>query len=220
MRPEEPYNPLDKRNLGFSVAEAMLERQVVKLPPPEAFDGAGVYAIYYVGKFPAYKRIAEKNKDDKFGQPIYVGKAVPKGARKGAGLGLPPGRVLFSRLKEHAESITEVRNLDLKDFRCRYLVVDDIWIPLGESLLVEMFKPIWNKVIEGFGIHDPGGGRSKQKRSPWDVLHPGRSFADKLAPGKYTDKQILENVEKWFVGQLPASEIVSDLDAVLADDDE
>jgi hypothetical protein len=195
----------------------MLERPVSKLAPPEAFDGAGVYAIYYVGRFPSYKPIADKNKDERFAQPIYVGKAVPKGARKGAGLDLPPGRVLHNRLKEHADSIKEVKNLDLKDFACRYLVVDDIWIPLGESLLVQMFQPVWNKLIEGFGIHDPGGGRSNQKRSPWDVLHPGRSFADKLQPGKHTKEQIVANLEKWFAGQ--PVEVISDLDAVLTDDE-
>ena len=217
MSQEEPYNPLDKRNLGFSVAEAMLERPVLKLPPSEVFDGAGVYAIYYAGNFPAYKTIADKNKNDKWEQPIYVGKAVPKGARKGVGLGLPAGRVLHARLKEHADSITEAKNLNTKDFWCRYLVVDDIWIPLGESLLIEMFKPIWNIVIEGFGIHDPGGGRAKQKRSPWDVLHPGRGFADKLQPGKYTKDEILVNLDKWFAGQ--PVEVVSNIDAVLADED-
>ena len=41
----EPYNPLDKRNLGASVAAAMLASPVHTLPP-EPFIGAGVYAIY------------------------------------------------------------------------------------------------------------------------------------------------------------------------------
>ncbi len=131
----KPFNPLDKRNLGVSVANAMLDRPVVLLPP-EPFEGAGIYAIYYTGPYSAYERIANKNKLGCH-LPIYVGKAVPAGARKGGfGLGLKPGRALFNRLREHAESIEQAANLDLSDFRCRYLVVDDIWIPLGESLLV------------------------------------------------------------------------------------
>ena len=31
-------------------------------------------------------------------------------------------------------------NLDVDDFECRYLIVDDIWIPLGETLLIGRFK--------------------------------------------------------------------------------
>ena len=51
------------------------------LPPPESFLGAGVYAIYYTGKNPAYKKYAELNRLS-YGYPIYVGKAVPKGGGK------------------------------------------------------------------------------------------------------------------------------------------
>lgn len=41
-----PFNPLDKTNLGESVAEAMLQQHVSSMPPTESFFGAGVYAIY------------------------------------------------------------------------------------------------------------------------------------------------------------------------------
>ena len=50
QRPHGAYNPLDKHNLGTNVADALLARPVVSLPPP-AFPGAGVYAIYYTGSF-------------------------------------------------------------------------------------------------------------------------------------------------------------------------
>lgn len=194
METHEPFNPLNKKNLGFSVAEAMLEKQIESLPPAAAFEGAGIYAIYYTGGFPAYKPITDKNKNNKFGCPIYVGKAVPAGARKGGfGLDAPAGKVLFQRLNEHAESISETQNLKLDDFRCRYLTVDDIWIPLGESLLIEMFSPLWNKVLDGFGNHDPGKGRYEQQISPWDILHPGRAWAAKLKPGR-PKEEILQAV--------------------------
>ena len=72
-------------------------------------------------------------------------KAVPAGARKGGfGLDVPPGQVLYNRLDEHAQSIEQAKNLNLADFQCRYLVVDDIWIPLGEAMLISKFVPIWN----------------------------------------------------------------------------
>jgi hypothetical protein len=177
-----PFNPLDKKNLGESVAAALLEQPVNTLPP-DPFVGAGIYAIYYTGAFPPYAQIVERNRAGKFEQPIYVGKAVPAGARKGGfGLGDDPGQALYKRIAEHSESVHKAHNLDLADFCCRFLVVDDIWIPLAESLLIEMFAPLWNCVIDGFGNHDPGKGRYNQQKSAWDSLHPGREWAERLQP--------------------------------------
>ena len=177
-----PYNPLDKANLGASVAEALLARQSVPLGRIEPFVGAGVYAIYYVGDFTAYAPLVKNNETAKFPVPIYVGKAVPPGARKGNfGLEADPGPALYNRLKEHAESVRCAGNLRLDDFLCKFLVVDDIWIPLGEALLVAKFSQLWNKLIDGFGNHDPGKGRYNQMKSRWDVLHPGREWASRCA---------------------------------------
>ena len=52
-----PYNPLDKKNLGASVAEALLERGTVPLGDVVAgkFDGAGIYVLYYTGSFAPYE---------------------------------------------------------------------------------------------------------------------------------------------------------------------
>ena len=71
-----PFNPLDKRHLGESVAAAMLKSDIHPLPP-EKFRGAGIYAIYYIGDFEAYADLAVINRDGQFARPIYVGKAVP-----------------------------------------------------------------------------------------------------------------------------------------------
>ncbi|MDG4280099.1 Eco29kI family restriction endonuclease, partial [Pseudomonas aeruginosa] len=131
-----PFNPLDKKNLGASVAEALLTKEVHPLGDLPVFEGAGIYAIYYTGGFAPYAQVSRLNADGKFMLPIYVGKAVPPGARMGASLELAAGKVLHKRLKEHAESIKAAENLDIKDFHCRFLVVDDIWIPLGESLII------------------------------------------------------------------------------------
>ncbi|HVB56320.1 MAG TPA: Eco29kI family restriction endonuclease [Candidatus Acidoferrales bacterium] len=180
----------------------MLKRPVTPLPPREKFDGAGVYAIYYVGAFEAYKPIAEKNHGADTARPIYVGKAVPPGARKGGfGLRADPGKALLKRLREHAKSIQEVKNLDIEDFSCKYLVCEDIWIPLGESLLIERFQPPWNVLIEGFGIHTPGKGRKKQVRSKWDTLHPGRSLAKGLPANPMSKDKIVNLVSDFFAGK-------------------
>lgn len=128
MKHETPYNPLDKKHLGESVADALLSKELVPLNDVQPFIGAGIYAIYYDGPFPAYRDIRSSTRE----VPIYVGKAVPSGARKGT-LDVKPGQSLFKRIKEHGESIKQAGNLNIDDFHCRYLVVDDIWIPLGES---------------------------------------------------------------------------------------
>lgn len=157
-----------------------------------------MYAIYYTGNFRPYNLVAAENRGDKFNWPIYVGKAIPEGGRKG-GLGLAPdnvGPVMFKRLKEHAKSIEQAKNLNLNDFTCRYLVVDDIWIPLGESLLIQRFKPIWNLYLDGFGNHDPGKGRTNQQRSSWDVLHPGRKWAEKVGENEKSLEQIAEALDR------------------------
>jgi len=202
MKQEQPYNPLDKENLGLSVAEALLSRPVEPLPPGDIFLGAGIYVIYYWGDFPAYAPLAERNREAGSPElPIYVGRATPKGGRKGSRLkGGMTGPVLYKRLMKHADSIREAKSLDLQDFSCRYLVVDEIWIPLAESLLIEQFLPPWNLIVEGFGNHDPGSGRYNQQRSPWDVLHPGRKWVERCQVSKKTPEQILVSLERHFAG--------------------
>ncbi|MDR1608707.1 MAG: Eco29kI family restriction endonuclease [Deltaproteobacteria bacterium] len=194
----KPYNPLDKMNIGASVADALLARPVQSLGSLAFFSGAGIYAIYYTGDFKAYAPLAKKNRGGQYVAPIYVGKAVPPGARKGNfGLDSEPGPAMYNRLREHAESVSLATNLKLEDFFCRFLVVDDIWIPLGESLVIAKFSPVWNKLVDGFGNHDPGSGRYNQMRSKWDTLHPGRSWALKCADRLDTQKQIILEVAKY-----------------------
>lgn len=193
------YNPLDKRNLGESVEKALLESPVHPFPLGESFEGAGIYVIYYSGNFPPYKAIAAQNKGKKPTQPIYVGKAIPSGGRKGnSDFDEDAGEVLYRRLSEHVESIQQTKGLRVQDFSCRYLVVDDVWIPLGETLLITKFNPLWNVVVDGFGNHDPGKGRYKGKRPNWDTLHPGRKWAAKCKPSKKTKKEILKDIGDFF----------------------
>jgi hypothetical protein len=194
----EPFNPLDKKNLGERVAEYMLSAEVEPLPP-EPFLGAGIYAIYYSGSFPLYRNVAAGNRNGKYRSPIYVGKAVPAGARKGGfGTDADPGPVLYRRLCEHAETIMQAKDsIAIADFHCRYLVVDDIWIPLAEALLIDMFAPLWNTTLDGFGNHDPGSGRHNQQKSPWDVLHPGRQWATKLRDNRQSAAEIEERLRRF-----------------------
>ncbi len=198
---EEVFNPLDKTHLAESVRDHLLKRPVGQLPP-DRFMGAGIYAIYYTGGFEPYRKIAKTAPSDEKAIPIYVGKAVPPGSRKGGyGLGADPADVLHRRLSEHASSIEGARNLKLADFQCRYLLVDDIWIPLGESLLIETFKPVWNMLVDGFGHHDQGKARRGQKKSAWDTLHPGRAWAEKVEqPNDKSAEQIAKDVVAYLGG--------------------
>ncbi len=192
-----PYNPLDKSNLGTSVAEALLHSSVHRLPP-EPFIGAGVYALYYSGDFAPYAKLTEMNAKE-YRIPIYVGKAVPAGARRGGnGLNVEHGRALCDRLAEHTDSLCAASNIEVTDFVCRYLVTDDIWIPLAEALMIEMFKPLWNCCIDGFGNHDPGRGRYQQRRSPWDCLHEGREWAYRLKPNAQTREELERRVVRYL----------------------
>lgn len=151
--PATPYNPLDKASIGDNIVRELAARPILPLPAPkskgriplsreDAFDGAGIYAIYYVGSFPAYARIAAANGEERFDTPIYIGKADPQGGRKGAlELDAAVGRPLYNRLKDHASSIQQSANLDLSQFFCRALVVDDIWISLGERRAIQKYLP-------------------------------------------------------------------------------
>ena len=205
----KPYNPLEKENLGKSVAESLLRSDALPLGKIDQFNGAGVYAIYYLGDFEPYAPLKKWNSGpDDLNLPIYVGKAIPTGGRKGK---IDPERAgkgtsLFKRLVEHQKSVETADNLQIKDFYCRFLTVDDIWIPLGESLLIQKYRPLWNSVVDGFGNHDPGAGRYKGARPSWDELHPGRSWATKCAPPKLNRPQVLEKIaEFWEDFHPPAS---------------
>ena len=225
----QPYNPLDRVELGKSVERALLARPLVTLAGflarrPQKFPGAGLYALYYVGPLEAYADIAPPRREPG-DVPIYVGRARPPGARQGA-LGLESTAsepVLFDRLREHARSIDTVEkyadevskpDLALSDFLCRHLVADDIWVPMGEALLIGHYRPVWNVVVDGFGNHPPGGGRARQAKSPWDTLHPGRRWAFDLPDSSRDGRQIrllmAEHLARWAYPDLDTVPVVDE----------
>lgn len=154
------YNPLTVEELGRNAARALMDYPAAPLPP-QPFDGVGVYTLHYRGEFEAYADMGDA--------PIYVGKADRAGQR-----------VLYGRLADHAQSIDQAENLLLRDFECRWLVLEAVWIGLTEQVLIAEYEPVWNVVVTGFGNHDPGSGRAQQRRSQWDALHPGRPWAARL----------------------------------------
>jgi len=186
----KPYNPLEKRRLAESIVRELLASQAEPLGTVDSFLGAGVYLIYYRGGFPLYAYLAQANHRT-LQSPIYVGQAVSSGSRKGRAFSEETDSpALFNRLNQHANSVRAAKNLDIADFHCRFLVVEEFWITLAEFLLIESYQPLWNVVLDGFGNHDPGAGRHQSKRPNWDTLHPGRIWADRLKPGSLTLDEI------------------------------
>lgn len=205
MTQRQPYNPLDLEQLGESIERALLEDSVCGPMPPAKFNGSGIYAIFYQGRFEPYAGIS----DDTCSVPIYIGKAMPKGGRKGEPRG-GSGAPLFNRLRQHAKSIDQAENLNLDDFRCRYLVTDYIWTALGEGVAIRKLKPLWNSgPVEGFGNHAPGSGRAAMERPAWDILHPGRAWAAVLRPIR-TPIEVAEEVREFIAGRLPPKDPTAD----------
>ena len=200
-----PFNPLDKINLATSIEQALSLSEAKPLKDLERFNGAGVYSLYYMGDFPAYEPLARTNRGS-LSAPIYVGKADAKGKRKGGFLeDAMAGTTLWKRLCDHAASIESAYNLDINDFMCRFLVVDDLWISLGESLLISKHAPVWNALVDGFGNHNPGKGKLSGMRPRWDTLHPGRSWADQLPANPMTAEQISAEVLQYLIERYPVT---------------
>ncbi len=186
------YNPLSVDELGRNAARALMEYPADPLPPGETFEGAGVYTLHYMGDYSPYVDIG-------IDAPIYVRKADPPGGRQGrAASTLSSTHVLSRRLQEHAESIDAASNVNLSDFRCRWLVLDPVWIGLTEQVLISGYQPIWNVVVDGFGNHDPGAGRRNQRRSRWDTLHPGRDWALSLRDRGESAEEIIATIKAFL----------------------
>ena len=117
---------------------------VYELPPTQNFKGSGVYAIYYTGEFELYERISQVNRIS-YDLPIYVGKAIPSGARRGKGG--KEGASLFKRISEHTQSIHATDNLEPSDFHCRFIIIpheEEALIAPIESAIIKQYNPLWN----------------------------------------------------------------------------
>lgn len=168
---------------------------LVSLSELESFEGVGIYALFYVGDLDLYIGIYEEKAE----LPIYVGKAVPPGNRQGRKRD-GESKKLYGRLKEHLGSIDAVDNLNPEDFLCKFVIVSndqsDI-IGTYESATIRQFQPLWNAIIDGFGNHDPGSGRHGQAKSDWDIIHPGRSWADNLTGNANPLESIKEKIYEY-----------------------
>ena len=189
----ELYDPLTYDNLMAGTVLEFERRPLMRLAEDVPAPGPGIYCLIYTGGFDAYHEIAAS------GHPIYVGKAVPPGSRRGdtVDVNFP---ALRNRLREHARSIDQATNLDKADFQYRYLAIEPVWITLAERFAIDHYKPAWNRCLDGFGDHNPGSGRYNGERSWWDTLHPGRGWADNLRRVK-TLEEAIERVQTFFASE-------------------
>ncbi len=190
--PSRSFDPFEPRTVGQMVALATLAQPLSRLSDVPNAYGSGVYAIYYVGDHPLYARISRTE------TPIYVGKADPDLAD--ASTPREQGTRLTGRLKEHAGRIAAVEAyalshdlptglapIRLADFYCRRIVCATNAQLVAEKHLIRLFQPIWNietKACWGLGKHGDNATTRQNRRSPWDVVHPGRDWA---LPGSLRD---------------------------------
>jgi hypothetical protein len=194
--PRATFDPGDPKVVGRMVSLALIAQPLVALTDIQPAYGSGVYAIYYRGQHPLYRNISGSE------TPIYVGKADP--ANDDASTTREQGAKLTARLLEHAGTIgvaegyaanlpPHLSAIYLRDFVCRRLVCATNAQLVAEKHLIRTFWPIWNsetKACWGMSKHGDSAATRANKRSPWDVIHPGRLWAldDRLADSLSPDE--------------------------------
>ncbi|MGW4394401.1 Eco29kI family restriction endonuclease [Amycolatopsis nivea] len=190
LRPLSLFDPGDPQTSARMISLTAVSQPRHPLGAIKPFYGAGVYLLYYNGDFAPYATLSGKE------QPIYVGKADP--GDRHATNAVEQGQALHKRLNEHARSIrAATTTLDIADFDCRFLVIQSGFQQAAESRLINYFKPIWNNesdICFGIGKHGDSATTRANKRSPWDTLHPGRSWARAIVSDQKPLQQILYEI--------------------------
>ncbi len=199
--PIDVFDPAKPSIAGRSVALALVAQPLIPLSQLDKMYGSGVYAIYYFGPHPAYKKISGTE------TPIYIGKADPRSSE--AKTSREQGPQLYGRIKDHQKAIGTVEKyaldhgdplaLRLDDFQYRRLVVATNAQLTAERYLILLFEPIWNeetKICWGISKHGDLATTRSNDRSPWDVLHPGRKWAmSNILKDKKSRDQILVEID-------------------------
>lgn len=202
--PGASFDPTNPDTAGRLVALALIAQDRVPMDRIARTYGSGVYAIYYQGNHPAYAGVSGTE------TPISVGKADPKQAD--ARTAREQGPQLYGRLADHRRMIRTVGEyatanglpnpLHVEDFQCRRLVCATNAQLVAERHLIGTFRPIWNNEVGlcwGISKHGDAAKTRKNKRSPWDVMHPGRTWAmDEELEDKMSPELIVSRVAEHF----------------------
>jgi len=207
--PGASFDPAHPDTAGRLVALALLAQDKIPMSQIARTYGSCVYAICYTGTHPIYACVSGSE------TPLYIGKADPKLAdARTAG---EQGPQLYARLADHRRMIRTVDEyaianglphpLRVEDFQCRRLICATNAQLVAERHLIGTFKPIWNNEIGlcwGISKHGDAAKTRKNKRSPWDVLHPGRSWAmDEALEDKMSPERIVSRVAAHFAKHPP-----------------
>lgn len=211
--PDASFDPGNPDTVGRLVVIALMAQDRVPLAEIRPTYGSGVYAIYYIGPHPAYAEVSGTE------TPIYVGKADPDEPRAAAPR--EQGVRLFGRLADHRSAIREVEEyadqagsadpLRITDFECRRLVCATNAQLVAERYLIDIFKPAWNaetRICFGISKHGDNAQTRRNKKSPWDVLHPGRAWAaaSEVRAGM-TPETIITKLAAHFAAQVPPRDV-------------
>lgn len=203
-QPSYCFDPSNQETLAKLVILGLIAQPKEPIGNLTHTYGSGVYAIYYSGDHPFYAPIANSE------TPIYVGKADP--ANPSAQTPKEQGDRLYRRLADHNRMIQAAQDfegtpplgkkLNVNDFFVRRLVCATNSQLVAEKHLIQLFRPAWNsemRVCWGISKHGDNATTRKNDRSPWDVLHPGRSWAmNPILKDKMTVDEIRIGLEKHF----------------------
>ncbi|HEX8214002.1 MAG TPA: Eco29kI family restriction endonuclease [Allosphingosinicella sp.] len=209
VEPAAVFDPSNPKVVGRFVALALVAQPRCPLEQVELSYGSGIYALYYSGAFPAYDAISGSE------TPIYVGTASP--AVGNARTPYEQGPRLSERIRYHAGNIAKATStLSLSDFQYRSLVVQSGWEKQAESYLIHLFHPVWNKevkIMSGFGKHGDSPTMRQHGRSPWDTMHPARTWAGDSA----SDQKPIPQIEAELIDHFERHPPYGSVEAVLAD---
>ena len=136
------FNPLHPRNLARGIADALNDEPLLPLPPAERFEGAGVYALYYLGQFEPYETDRRREETDLCRQGGSRRDRVQGSHRISMRL---LARYSLADSRSTRNQLTQPRTWTSADFKYRALVVDPFYANVAEVLLIQRWKPIWNK---------------------------------------------------------------------------
>jgi len=207
-QPTSVFDPGNPKIVGRFIALALVAQPRHPLSEIGRFYGSGVYAIYYTGGFPLYGPVSGTE------TPIYVGQAAP--AINNARTPQEQGDRLSRRLNDHRRNIGLARStLNPSDFEFRSLVVQSGWETAAEDYLIHLFRPIWNNetgILFGLGKHGDSADTRANKRSPWDTVHTGRTWAAASREDARTLERIADDLGKHFASH----PVFTSMDALLS----
>ena len=111
----------------------------------------GVYLIYYVGETSLYGNLVKPSES----RPIYVGMSTSNILH------------ILNRLRDHSTKVVDAKDLELRNFVVRFLIVDiEHYAPSIERALIEFYNLLWNDKKVKFNF-----GNAKSDDNNWKKYH-------------------------------------------------